>query len=66
MAALSIGRTKARKMLRAVEFYAEKHPDVADAPLRIDVITVEMERDGTLRTLTHYEDAVRPDRLGSG
>jgi putative endonuclease len=65
MAALSVGRTKARKLLRAVEFYAERHAEIADRPVRIDVITVELDREGRLRELQHYEDAVRPDRLGS-
>lgn len=65
MAALSIGPAKARKMLRAVEFYAERHRDIADRALRIDVVTVELDPDGRLRHVHHYEDAVRPDRLGS-
>jgi putative endonuclease len=59
MAALSISRTKARKMRHAVEWYVERHPDIADAPLRIDVVTVELDGDGTLREVTHIEDAVR-------
>lgn len=60
MAALSVTRTKARKLLRAVERYVEAHPDVADAPLRIDVVAVELAPDGTLRGVEHYEDAIRP------
>jgi putative endonuclease len=60
MAALSVGPRKAAKLLHAVEWYVERHPEVADLPQRIDVITVELERDGALRSLTHYEDAVRP------
>jgi putative endonuclease len=65
MAALSINARKARQLLRAVEFYAERHADLTDAPLRIDVVTVELARDGALQAVTHYEDAIRPDRLGS-
>jgi putative endonuclease len=65
MAALSVGPRKAKKLLHAVEFYVERHPQLAEVPLRIDVITVELGRDGALRNLTHHEDAVRPDRLGS-
>lgn len=61
MAALSVGPRKAAKLLNAVGWYVERHPDVADLPQRIDVITVELAADGTLRSLTHYEDAVRPD-----
>jgi putative endonuclease len=60
MAVLSVTPRKQRQLLRAVEHYAERHPDIADAPLRIDVITVDLRRDGTLDELTHYEDAVRP------
>ena len=29
------------------------------ALMRVDVVTVELARDGTLRRVTHYEDAVR-------
>lgn len=59
MAALSITRTKARKLLRAVEFYAERHPDVANAPLRIDVVAIELAPGGKLLNVHHIEDAVR-------
>jgi putative endonuclease len=59
MAALSVSRTKARRLRHAVEWYVERHPELADAPLRIDVIAVELDRDGTLREVTHIEDAVR-------
>jgi Holliday junction resolvase-like predicted endonuclease len=61
MAALSVGARKAAQLLRAAEWYVERHPECADLPLRIDVVTVELARDGTLRNVTHYEDAVRPD-----
>jgi putative endonuclease len=59
MAALSVSRGKARQLRRAVAWYCEQHPDAGDLPQRIDVITVELEADGTLRQVTHYEDAVR-------
>ena len=62
MAALSITRTKAKKMLNAVQFYLERHPDVAEMPLRIDVVAIELAADGTLSRVHHIEDAVRPDR----
>jgi putative endonuclease len=61
MAALSVGPRKAAQLLRAAEWYVERHPHCADLPQRIDVVTVELHRDGTLRTVTHFEDAVRPD-----
>ena len=64
MAALSITRTKARKLLVAVERYIEQHPDAADMPLRIDVVAIELGRDGKLQDVIHIEDAVRPDRRG--
>jgi putative endonuclease len=60
MAALSVGPRKAAKLLNAVDWYIERHPDAVDHPLRIDVVTVELNRDGSLRGVTHYEDAVRP------
>jgi putative endonuclease len=60
MAALSITRTKAAKLLLAADRYIEQHPDAADLPLRIDVVAVEMERGGVLRDVIHIEDAVRP------
>ena len=60
MAALSVGARKAAKMLHGVEWYVERHPECADVPQRIDVVTVELASDGTLLAVTHYEDAVRP------
>jgi Holliday junction resolvase-like predicted endonuclease len=59
MAALSVNGRKAAKVLRAVAAWVERHPDAADLPQRIDVVTVELARDGTLRNVTHHEDAVR-------
>lgn len=59
MAALSVTRGKARKLLHAVERYCEAHPDVADAPLRIDVVAIELEAGGRVLGVQHIEDAVR-------
>lgn len=59
MAALSITRKKAGKLLFAVERYLETHPDVADMPLRIDVVAIELDADGQMREVTHIEDAIR-------
>ncbi len=59
MAALSITRKKAAKLLFAAERYVEAHPSVADKPLRIDVVAVELDGSGKLREVTHIEDAVR-------
>jgi putative endonuclease len=60
MAALSIGPRKSAQLLRAADWYIERNPGAADGLLRIDVVTVEFRRDGVLRRITHYEDAVRP------
>jgi len=60
MAALSVGPRKSAQLLRAAGWYVERHPQAADHPLRIDVVTVEFAGDGVLRRVTHYEDAVRP------
>ena len=59
MAALSVNAAKAMRLLRAVDWYIEHHPELADAPMRIDVVTVELARDGTLREVAHIENAVR-------
>ena len=61
MAALSITRKKAAKLLVAAEWYIERNPDAADLPLRIDVVAIELGADGLLRNVIHIEDAVRPD-----
>ena len=61
MAAASVNKRKAAQLRRAVEWYVERHPERADDLMRIDVITVELAADGTLRRLTHIEDAVRGD-----
>jgi putative endonuclease len=62
MAALSVTRGKARKLLVAAQHYIEAHPAVADMPLRIDVVAVELDPAGKLVGVEHIEDAVRPDR----
>jgi putative endonuclease len=59
MAALSVTRGKQRQLVRAVQHYVEAHPDVGEMPLRIDVVAIELDDSGKLRTVTHIEDAVR-------
>lgn len=59
MAALSVTRTKARKVLLAVGRYVEAHPEFAEMPLRIDVVAIELDGDGKLTDIHHIEDAVR-------
>lgn len=59
MAALSVTRGKMRKLRNAVDRYIEAHTEIADAPLRIDVVAVELDGSGKLRGMEHIEDAVR-------
>jgi putative endonuclease len=59
MAALSVNARKAAQLRRAAAWYIEQHPDLADDPMRIDVVTVELHRDGVVGAVTHIEDAVR-------
>jgi putative endonuclease len=63
MAALSVTRGKQRKLVNAVRHYLEAHPDYGEMPLRIDVVAIELDENGVVRTVEHIEDAVRPDRL---
>jgi putative endonuclease len=60
LAAASVGPRKAKKLLVAAQWYIERHPELAEAPMRIDVVTVELDRAGVVREVTHYDDAVRP------
>lgn len=60
MAALSVNASKAAKVLHAVEWYLERHPELGELPARIDVVTVELDRDGRLLAVEHFEDAIRP------
>jgi putative endonuclease len=59
VAALSVNAKKAQQLRHAAAWYVEEHPQLADAPMRIDVVTVELRRDGTLAKVTHIEHAVR-------
>jgi putative endonuclease len=58
-AALSVNARKALQLQHAAAWYIEEHPQFADDPMRIDVVTVEVRRDGTLDKVTHIENAVR-------
>ena len=59
MAALSVNAKKAQQLQHAAAWYIEEHPQYADDPMRIDVVTVELHRDGTVERVTHIENAVR-------
>ena len=61
LAAASVNKRKAAQLMKAIDRYIEQHPEAADHPLRIDVVTVELQRDGALREVHHYEDAVRAE-----
>jgi putative endonuclease len=56
----SVNPRKSAKVIRAARRYVDSHPDLDDHPLRIDVIAVELTRDGKLQHVEHYEDALRP------
>jgi putative endonuclease len=58
-AALSVVGRKAAQLRRAAAWYIEQHPELADEPMRIDVVTVELRRDGVVGAVTHLEGAVR-------
>ncbi len=59
LAALSVNARKAAQLQHGADWYIEAHPEFADDPMRIDVVTVELRRDGTLDKVTHIENAVR-------
>ena len=60
MAAASVNAVKAAKVLRAIGWYIERHPEVAEFPQRVDGATVELAPDGRVVAVEHFEDAVRP------
>jgi Holliday junction resolvase-like predicted endonuclease len=62
MAALSVTRGKQRRLLNAIQYYLQAHPEYELMPLRIDVVAIELDGNGKLRAIDHIEDAVRPDR----
>jgi putative endonuclease len=58
-AALSVVGRKAAQLRRAAAWYVEQHAELSDEPMRIDVVTVELRRDGVVGAVTHIEGAVR-------
>jgi putative endonuclease len=56
----SVNPRKSAKVVLAARRYVDRHPDLDNHPLRIDVIAVELTRDGKLTHVDHYEDAIRP------
>src|SRR5439155_20311932 len=57
MAALSITRTKARKLLVAVDRYIDQPVDVDDLLVRIDVVAIVLAGDSKMQDNFHLEDA---------
>ena len=55
-AAESVDRHKQRRLTRAASFYIVRNPEVANAPMRFDVVAVEGS------TLTWIRDAFRPSQ----
>ena len=58
-AASSVNARKAQQLHHAAAWYLDQHEQYADDPMRIDVVTVELRRDGTLEKVTHIQNAVR-------
>jgi putative endonuclease len=56
----SVDPRKSAKVIRAARRYVDRHPDLDDHPLRIDVVAIELARDGKLQHVEHFEDAIRP------
>ncbi|HLF09397.1 MAG TPA: YraN family protein [Dehalococcoidia bacterium] len=58
----SITRAKARHLALAAQTYLEAHGQ-AEAPWRIDLIALELSRDGSLSRLRHHKSAVEEPPL---
>jgi putative endonuclease len=56
-AAESIGWQKAQRLLTAAEIYAERHNRLPPTR-RIDLIAIDLEPDGRVRSVEHIESAV--------
>ena len=56
-AAEAVDRRKAERLLLAAEAYALEHPELPPGR-RIDVIAIDLERDGRVASLEHIENAV--------
>ncbi len=50
----SVDEIKLGRMIRAAEYYLMKHP--GDFPWRIDVLALQLNPDGTLAALKHFDN----------
>lgn len=57
----AITQRKRRRLQQAGLAYLGAH-DLLDHPWRIDVVALELERDGTPRRVEHYPDAIDGER----
>lgn len=53
----AIGPRKAERLLLASDAYAQEHPDLPESR-RIDLIAIDLEPDGRVRSLEHIESVV--------
>ncbi|MEX0786064.1 MAG: YraN family protein [Dehalococcoidia bacterium] len=53
----AIDRRKAERLLLASEAYGQQHPDLPE-DRRIDLIAIDLEPDGRVRSLEHVESVV--------
>jgi len=54
----SVTHKKQKHIIRNCQYYLKKH-NLLDAPCRIDVIGIKLDRNGQLETLNHAKDAVQ-------
>ncbi len=62
-AAQSVNIHKQRKIVRAAAFFLGRHRNLAQVPVRFDVVALDRPGDGGLE-LTWVRDAFRPERAG--
>ena len=58
-ATLSVDRQKQRKLLRAANAYLGRHPQLADLPVRFDIVALDRP-EGNNATINWTRDAFRP------
>lgn len=56
----SIGSQKQRRMYRAAEEYLSRHRGDADRPSRIDVVAIQLDRDGRPTSVELIKNALEP------
>jgi putative endonuclease len=58
-AAEGLGRRQAERLLALAEAFAQEHPDLPE-DRRIDIIAIDLEPNGRVRSVEHIEHAVEP------